>query len=528
MVSFVLSEPGEPALCGELVVSAERAAAIARRAGVDPQAELALYVVHGLLHLCGYDDQAPADADAMRRREGEILAREGLTNTFPLVGHAEAGSRDAGECAVVGLILKGALVLGPLVLGVHLVSFALARALRTYSPSLLEDVADERGHAPLADDVEHHGEATEQAAGTLAVVTALVLAVVLTMAGQVQCRGSEPGPGNRRRGDRRRPGLDRRRGHRPGLRRIGDRPALAPVPADPRPGLRPRGLPAIDRARRRVLGRSGVGLPRPASVEVEIPSDGEHAEDHEAELTDSVREMIQRVADLSRSEVGNLKTPRPSIISLPASVSAAEAARAFRETGRSRIPIFGENRDDIVGILYAKDLFPRMTDPDVPGATIPRNLVRPAYCIPESKNAFELLEEFRLQRKQIAIVVDEYGSVAGLITLKDLLEELVGAIEDEHDTPSNVDTLIPLGGSRYEVDATLELEELNERLHLRLPTDGDFLTVGGLAFHDLGRVPEPGAAFRFSGVEFTVVEVVDHAIRRVRIDLRPRATVASK
>jgi CBS domain containing-hemolysin-like protein len=221
-------------------------------------------------------------------------------------------------------------------------------------------------------------------------------------------------------------------------------------------------------------------------------------------------------------------TPRSAITTLPASVSAAAAAQAFRETGHGRIPLFGENRDDIVGILYAKDLFAAMTDPDVPEAVIPRALVRPAHCIPETKNAHELLEEFRSERTHIAIVLDEYGSVVGLITLKDLLEEIVGPVDDEHDVPSPSDSLKPLDGSRYEIDATLEVEELNELLNLRLPTDGDFLTVGGLAFHALGRVPEPGATFRIAGVEFTVLSVVDHSIRRVRLDLQPRETVGSK
>ena len=122
--------------------------------------------------------------------------------------------------------------------------------------------------------------------------------------------------------------------------------------------------------------------------------------------------------------------------------------------------------------------------------------MRPAYFVPETKNAFELLEELRTERRQIAIVLDEYGGVAGLVTLEDLLEELVGAIDDEHDIPTPADPVRQLGGSRYEVDATLPIESLNERLGLHLPTDGDYLTVGGLAFHVLGRVPEPGESFQ--------------------------------
>ena len=121
----------------------------------------------------------------------------------------------------------------------------------------------------------------------------------------------------------------------------------------------------------------------------------------------------------------------------------------------------------------------------------------------------------------MAIVLDEYGGVAGLVTLEDLLEQLVGPIDDEHDIPTPADPIKPLGDSRFEVDATLPLELLNDRFDLRLPTDEDFQTVGGLAFHSLGRLPEPGSTFRYDGVEFTILEVHDHAIGRIMIDLQP-------
>jgi CBS domain containing-hemolysin-like protein len=125
-------------------------------------------------------------------------------------------------------------------------------------------------------------------------------------------------------------------------------------------------------------------------------------------------------------------------------------------------------------------------------------------------------------------VLDEYGGVAGLITLEDLLEELVGPIDDEHDVPTPDDPVVSLGGSLYEVDASLPIEALNERLELNLPTDGDYQTVGGLAFDALGRVPEPGSIFLVEGVEFTVLEVVDHSIRRLRLNLRPARSVVGR
>ena len=151
----------------------------------------------------------------------------------------------------------------------------------------------------------------------------------------------------------------------------------------------------------------------------------------------------------------------------------------------------------------------------------PRKLIRPAYFVPETKNASDLLTELRAKRSQIAIVLDEYGGVAGLVTLEDLLEALVGPIDDEHDVPTPEDPVVPLGGSRYEVAATVGLEEINDRLGLHLPTDGDFQTVGGFAFNALGRLPSKGESFRSSGVEFTVLEVIDHAIRRVQLELVP-------
>jgi CBS domain containing-hemolysin-like protein len=148
-------------------------------------------------------------------------------------------------------------------------------------------------------------------------------------------------------------------------------------------------------------------------------------------------------------------------------------------------------------------------------------LARPPHFVPETKNATELLEELRQRRIQLAIVLDEYGSVAGLITLEDLLEEIVGPIDDEHDAPTPDDAVLDLGGGAFEVDAATSLEEINDRLDLQLPTQGDFQTLGGLAFDALGQVPDVGATFQRGGVLFTVLEVVDHAIRRVRIDLQP-------
>lgn len=420
-----------------------------------------------------------------------------------------------------GINLGWTIALGLPALALHLVSVTLTKALRTYSRSRLEELCERKGRLGRADEVAHLDGRAERAAETLAVVTGLLLAALLgVLIAQLDPRLA------------------------PGaiwvialgvaivgyvLSGVFGRVFAEQVldvlwPAAPWLIL---AMAPITFCTRRVesfverFAATADVAPRPASVEVEIPSDSDNPEDAENDLPESTRELLQHAVALTRRDVAELMTPRSSIVTLPSSVTARVAARTFVETGKSRVPLYGESRDDIVGILYAKDLFPRMTEASDPDAVNPRLLARPAYCVPETKNAYDLLEEFRAKRTQIAIVLDEYGGVAGLITLEDLLEDLVGSIDDEHDVPTPDDPVMPLGGSRYELDAALSLEDLNERLNLRLPTDGDFMTVGGLVFHALGRLPEPGATFRYDGIEFQIVAVEDHSIRRVRIDLQP-------
>ena len=213
--------------------------------------------------------------------------------------------------------------------------------------------------------------------------------------------------------------------------------------------------------------------------------------------------------------------PSSAIVSLPSTVSALEAAETFRKTGRSRIPIFGASRDDIRGILLGKDLWERMVVSGEPEKLVPLELVRSAYCVPETKNAYRLIEELRGNRTGMAIVLDEYGAVTGLVTLEDLLEQLVGPIDDEHDVPAPADAIRALEGSQFDVDASLPLDVVNDRLGLHLPTEEEYETIGGLVLHTLGRLPEDGQKFRRNGIEFTVLDVREQAIRRVLIDLQP-------
>ena len=405
----------------------------------------------------------------------------------------------------------------------HLVAVALARALREYSRTRLEEVCKALGHPGRAEAIGRDDDAAERAAEGLVVLSGLSLAALLGVA------LGEAAGGPRAEVSALIALLLAGLGHvAAGVAgRVYAESILArlwPAAEAIRRAMTP--LTAASGAVEALayhLARRTRPAPRPASVEVEIEreADSDPGEDIDAALPESAREILQNVVELTRRDVAEAMIPRGSILALPARTPADAAAKAFVDSGHSRIPLFGENRDDIVGILYAKDLFARITRGEPPVAIAIRTLARAPLYVPESKNAYELLDEFRSRRVQMAIVLDEYGGVAGLITLEDLLEELVGPIDDEHDIPSAGDLVFALGGTRYEVLASLDLESLNDRLDLDLPTDGDFQTVGGLALDALGRIPAPGAKFRSRGVEFTVLEVAHHAIRKLMLDVKP-------
>ena len=420
---------------------------------------------------------------------------------------------------MAGLSLSWTIGLGLPALAVQTVSVAMSRALRVYSRSRLEAVCEAHGHPARADAIARDDERTERAAESLAVLSGLTIAVLtganvvlfehgatakfvaIVMLAIAAIDYVASGAFGRVFAERL---LDRFWPLAPMIRAFATPLTLIAA--------------AAEWVAETIWGHAD-DTPRPTSVEVEIPTDEDNPESDETELPESTRDMLERVVEMTRRDVSEVMVPRSAMVVRPATIGAHEAAESFRSTGLSRIPLFGENRDDIVGILYAKDLFPTLLEATDPATVVPRRLVRPAHFVPDTKMANELLEELRSHRLQIAIVLDEYGGVAGLITLEDLLEELVGPIDDEHDVPTPADPVRPLGGSSYEVDATLPLEDLNERLGLRLPTDGEVSTVGGYAILALGRLPEPGTSFRQDGLEFTVLEVSQHSIRRMRLDL---------
>jgi CBS domain containing-hemolysin-like protein len=235
-------------------------------------------------------------------------------------------------------------------------------------------------------------------------------------------------------------------------------------------------------------------------------------------LEEEAREMIEGVMELGAADVARIMTPRTDMLSLPASLSWEEVIDQVIKAGHTRIPAYGRSRDDIVGILYTKDLLPELAKP--PGERVQpwTRLLREPLFVPETKPIDALLREFQRNRQHMAVVLDEYGGVSGLVSLEDVLEEIVGEIVDEYDA-ALVEGIRELGGGACEALGRVHLDEINERLGLELPDDAEYDTIGGFVFSELGHVPVAGEELRWRNVRVTVLEATRRRIERVRVEV---------
>jgi len=198
--------------------------------------------------------------------------------------------------------------------------------------------------------------------------------------------------------------------------------------------------------------------------------------------------MIEGALAVSEMQVRDVMVPRSHMVVIPLDIPLDEFLPLILESGHSRFPVIGEDRDEVEGILLAKDLLRHYAEGN--GPLNIKALVRPAIVIPESKRLNMLLRDFRASRNHMAIVVDEYGGVSGLITIEDVLEEIVGEIDDEHDEEEEA-MIKPLGKNRFQVNALTEIEDFNDEFGCDF-SDEDYGTVGGLLLAEFGRVPEKG------------------------------------
>jgi len=228
------------------------------------------------------------------------------------------------------------------------------------------------------------------------------------------------------------------------------------------------------------------------------------------------REMIQSIFDFRETAVREIMVPRIDMVALDAACPVREAVRAVEECRHSRIPLYEGGIDRVVGLLYAKDLLSLVDGEGLrDGDRKVGDLARPAYFIPESKRLDEVLAEFRSQRIHMAVVIDEYGGTAGLVTLEDVLEEIVGEIEDEFDEDESLFTW--LDDRSLRVDPKINLEDLQDVLGVELPLGEGSETLAGLIYEAAGRVPEQGDRVDVAGLEIEVERVEDRRIMQVRL-----------
>ena len=231
----------------------------------------------------------------------------------------------------------------------------------------------------------------------------------------------------------------------------------------------------------------------------------------EGEIDEQESSIIRSAIEFSELEAVDILTPRPDVVALPVDCTKEEMAKTFAETGFSRIPVYEEDIDHIVGIVYQKDFHNRVCNTDREIASI----IRPALYITEGKRIGELLKELQKKKSHIAVVLDEFGGTIGIVTMEDILEELVGEIWDEHDRI--VEEIKEISEDKYEVLGSANVQKLFERLGI--DAEPDVVTVSGWAMEEIGKVPEKGDSFEYHGLDVKVMEMDNKRVEKVSINV---------
>jgi CBS domain containing-hemolysin-like protein len=259
---------------------------------------------------------------------------------------------------------------------------------------------------------------------------------------------------------------------------------------------------------------------RPHDLFEEVPESDElvrlmEIEQEEGPMEASERQMIRGVINLEETSVHEIMVPRIDVVAVGAEESLDDVIRIINERGYSRVPLYEETIDNVVGVLYAKDIMKHLA---VGGADRSvkdlRDLARPPFFVPESKRIDELLADMRANRIHMAVVVDEYGGTAGIVTIEDMLEEIVGEIEDEYDREEP--TVEKVDETEVIVDARVSIDDLNELLGLDIQGE-DFDTVGGFVYHELGKIPAAGDEVQADGLRLRVLSVLGRRIKKIRV-----------
>ena len=244
-------------------------------------------------------------------------------------------------------------------------------------------------------------------------------------------------------------------------------------------------------------------------------------------IEDQQKEMIDNIFDFDDIAVSDIMTHRTDMMAIEDTDSLKDVVKLAIDEGYSRIPVFHEDPDNIIGIIYIKDLL-KYVSSSLPKDKGPKDVMRKAYYVPFSKNCGELFNEMGEKRVQMAVVVDEYGGTAGIVTMEDLLEAIVGNIRDEYDTDEQ-EEIVAVNDNLFTVDGTTDLEEVNELVGNVIP-EGDYETIGGFIISQLGYLPKNGdmSTVEYENVKLTVLGVEDRRIDKVRVEVLPKKQVDSR
>ena len=276
----------------------------------------------------------------------------------------------------------------------------------------------------------------------------------------------------------------------------------------------------LDRATALVLRTLGL---EPAGAENEPLSEAElrmvvSQSTRSGEIEVQEQEMLYKVFDFADKEASDVMVPRPEVVALSIDLPPEQALEAVMDSPYTRYPVYRESLDDVVGILHVRDLFSGLRERGMHDVKI-EEIVRPAHIVPETKDLAALLAEFRRTNQHMAIVIDEYGDMEGIVTLEDLLEEIVGEIEDEFDLPD--ESVEQVDDDTVRIDGTFPIDDFNERFHADLPAE-DYHTIAGFVFGLLGRQPEVGDDISHDGMRFDVLEVEGSRINKLAVTFEQR------
>jgi putative hemolysin len=276
----------------------------------------------------------------------------------------------------------------------------------------------------------------------------------------------------------------------------------------------------LDRSARAVTRIFGVD-PAPAGLVAHSEEEIRHIV-AEAEDTGLIQageeEMLYKVFDFADKEAHEVMVPRPQVVALSVELPPQECLASLINSPYTRYPVYRGSLDEIVGILHVRDLFAALYDQGIENVDVGA-LIRPVSYVPETKDLAALLAEFRRANQHMAIVVDEYGAFEGIVTLEDLLEEIVGEIEDEYDLPD--ESVEHLDEDRIRIHGTFPIDDFNEQFHHELPQEEHYHTIGGFVFGRLGRAPEEGDEVVEDGLRFKVTETDGPRVERLEVEFLP-------